>query len=94
MPAVRRFEVVTSEVYVAASRRKVTTATGYYEGNVRIVEVSSGEVVGQIPFSIAVDFSRMGRETLEWGEKDYAMYLVEQSVPVLMTAVNRTFANE
>ena len=93
-PVVRRFELVANERYIAATRSTVVSTVGYYEGNVRIINVSSGETVGQIPFAVKADFARMARQTADWGDKDYAFYMVEQAVQPLIDGIIDTFADE
>lgn len=89
MPTITRFEVAETKYYVSETGARGAYYIGYFEGNVRVVETKSGNIVASIPFEVQIDFRQLKRSvTRDWTEKDYGKYMItagmQQFVPELL----------
>lgn len=82
-PKVTRHDLVMDKVFIAASQREILRCSGNIEGNVRIIDAKTGEVVGSIPFRMPVDFNklRIPSANTVWTVDDYGKYMIETLIP-------------
>lgn len=84
-PAVTRFSVTVKKEYIAASKRNVVRCIGNFDGNVRIVSATTGELVASIPFRQKIDFDEVDAtvDTDDWTDEDYGRYAIEKQLPLI-----------
>ena len=88
-PTVTRFSVTVRKEYIAASKRNVVRCIGDFDGNVRIVSATTGELVASIPFRQKIDFDEVEatEDTDDWSAEDYGRYTIEKQLPLIAEKV-------
>ena len=89
-PEITRFSVTVKKEYIAASKRKVERCIGNFDGNVRIVSATTGELVASISFRQKIDFDEVeaSEDTEEWTAEDYGRYVIEKQLPQIAEKVS------
>lgn len=81
-PVITRFSTRIDQKYIAASKRTVVKCIGDMNGNVRIINAKTGDLISSINFRERIDFSDISSEvdTSEWTPEDYGNYLIDATL--------------
>ena len=88
-PTITRFSVAVKNEYIAASKRNVVRCIGDFDGDVRIISATTGELIASIPFRQKIDFDEVDstENTDDWTAGDYGRYSIEKQLPLIAEKV-------
>lgn len=89
-PIITRFSTEIKQEYIAASKRNVVRCIGTFDGSVRILSATTGELVATIPFRQKIDFDEVAssEDTGDWTDEDYGRYMMENVLPQIVEKVS------
>ncbi|MBP5671777.1 MAG: hypothetical protein J6X49_05270 [Victivallales bacterium] len=86
-PTITKFELQMLTVNIEETGRQIVKYIGAIDGNLRIISAQTGNVVGNIPLGMKIDFYALGRQQPElrqmmraWTPEDYHKYMLQMAI--------------
>ena len=87
-PEVTRFEFVTTTRYNELSGTETSRSIGYFQGEVRVIDSHTGEVIAALPFKEMMNRNKIPASVRkDYTERDYGEALIDAALPALVEKI-------